>query len=117
MGRKKSDEAGTPISIRLSAELQAQLEYAAKQLHLSVHDVMRKTMRLGLKHYERIGWDEESAVLGASLQTKAPLPFPQTQPSDEKLVAERPNTPPLSAEEIAKQQASVSYVTRKKRQS
>lgn len=70
MGRRKSEEAGQPVSIRISPELQTQLEHAAKMLKLSVHDVMRKCMRVGLKHDERIGWDEETAVRNAAIAAR-----------------------------------------------
>ena len=63
MGRGKSNEGGEPISIRISPELRAKIDEAAKGLQLSVHDTMRKSMKLGLAYYRSIGYDEESVLL------------------------------------------------------
>ena len=67
MGMSQSSK---PIPIAISNDLLAKIEYAAEKLGWTKQDTMREAMKLGLKFYERIGWDTTGAILDAA--TKRP---------------------------------------------
>ena len=73
----------------MPVELMSKIEYATEKLGLSKQDVMREAIKLGLAHYERIGWDVQGAVLdkSAALAPTKIIPASFSQ-SRENLVAE-----------------------------
>jgi len=117
-----STDKSVAFPIRLPVTLLEKIDHAlSKMPGKSKQDVMRIAMEFGLLDLEAMNYDVEGhawrAMKAAQSQTKAPLPFPQAQPSAESLVAEKTNMPPLTAAEMAKQKASASYAAKKKRQS
>ncbi len=68
MGRR-STEQGDPISIRLKKSLVDDLKQAAKQLDLSLHDTIRKCLRIGLAELERIDFDEVKLLIDSKSKT------------------------------------------------
>lgn len=85
VGRRKSNEGGEPLSIRISPELRAQITEAAKALNISEHDAMRQAMRLGLRYLRSISYDVDGVLLSlakpgtmtalASTLSEDPVPY------------------------------------------
>lgn len=114
-----STDKSVAFPIRLPVTLLEKIDHALSRMPgKSKQDVMRMAMEFGLLDLEAMNYDVEGhawrAMKADQSQTKTPLPFPQAQPVLD-CVAEDPTTPPMSAAEIAKQKASTSYATKKKR--
>lgn len=85
----KTDEGtGSPISIRLTEEIQNKLEDTAKRLGLPVSAVMRLCFQIGIEHFRRAGYDIASAVIDASIGQQTPRSTKNTDQSEIALVAE-----------------------------
>jgi hypothetical protein len=107
-------QSSKPIPIAIPNELLAKIDFAASRMpHKSKQDVMRMAMEFGLLDLEAMNYDVEGhawrAMKAAQSQTKVALPFTQAQAVFDS-EAEDPSTQ-------AKQKASASYATKKKRPS
>lgn len=84
MGRRTTEQ-GNPVSIRLKKSLLDDLAHAAEQLDLSLHDTMRKCLKIGLAELERINFDEIKLIIESKLPTSREDPG-----RDIALLAEKP---------------------------
>ena len=113
MGRRKSTELGTPVSIRISDELQSQLDTAAVRLGIPMHEVMRFACRVGIEHFKRIGYDVPSAVLNAPSQSPIVGKFvhslnqPSPMPADTELVEIKLTNDEAEILELAKRKGTL----------
>lgn len=57
-----------PVSVRMSAELQKQLDFCDDQTGMKVTDLMRLCMRIGMEHFKRINYDTAKCI-GAAIGT------------------------------------------------
>lgn len=52
-----------PVSVRMSAELQKQLDFCADKTGMKVTDLMRLCMRIGMEHFKRINYDTAKCIV------------------------------------------------------
>lgn len=77
-----------PVSVRMSAELQKQLDFCADQTGMKVTDLMRLCMRIGMEHFKRINYDTAKCIVDCvehhqtpktNIETLDDLPWIQTR--------------------------------------
>lgn len=73
MGRRKNTTLPeAPVSIRMSQELQQQLDDCSLKLHMPVTHLMRLCMRIGMEHFKRIDYDEAKCIVETVEQKNKP---------------------------------------------
>lgn len=66
MGRKTLPGGGSPLSIRISDKLKAELVDAAKELGMTEHDTLRLAMQIGFKHFAAIDYNLAETIIKQS---------------------------------------------------
>lgn len=85
-----------PVSVRMSYELQNQLDACALKTGMKVTDLMRLCMRIGMEHFRRIDYDTAKCIVQA-VETSQPCQTPQTTVAfTADSIATAPNPPPTS---------------------
>lgn len=98
MGRRPNNTLpDAPVSIRMSAELEAAIDEAAQKAKMTSTDFMRLCMRIGIEHFKRIDYDTAKCIV-ESVENQAPKATPdkvipmyeQGRPKKDKLKVASP---------------------------
>jgi hypothetical protein len=83
-----------PVTVRMSPELQAQLDECAHKTGMKTTDLMRLCMRIGMEHFRRIDYDTAKCIVEAvATQNKSVF----TSHRAENLVESPACKPPITA--------------------
>jgi hypothetical protein len=66
---KQTRPSSTPIPIRFSAKMLADIEEVASELELSRQDIIRLAVAAGLKALKKIGYDGIAEAVAAELES------------------------------------------------
>ena len=81
---KQTRPSSTPIPIRFSERMLAEIEEVAGQLELSRQDVIRLSVAAGIKALRRIGYDGIASAVAAEISAgdlQAPSPDSGNEPA------------------------------------